>query len=49
MSAMKLRNRRPMQHIDRHDLHTNLETRIKYLHFFLDFSSPVFIPDTPLI
>ncbi|KAF2260106.1 hypothetical protein CC78DRAFT_562351 [Lojkania enalia] len=31
--------RRPMQHIDRKDLYTNLETRIQYLHSFLDFSS----------
>lgn len=28
-----------MQHIDRRDLYTNLETRIQYLHSFLDFSS----------
>ncbi|KAF2849002.1 hypothetical protein T440DRAFT_469750 [Plenodomus tracheiphilus IPT5] len=32
-------SRRPMQHIDRRDLYTNLETRIQYLHSFLDFSS----------
>ncbi|KAH9901929.1 Protoglobin-domain-containing protein [Xylariomycetidae sp. FL2044] len=30
---------RPMKHIDRKDLYTNLETRILYLHSFLDFSS----------
>ncbi|KAI0976023.1 Protoglobin-domain-containing protein [Xylaria arbuscula] len=30
---------RPMKHIDRKDLYTNLETRIQYLHSFLDFSS----------
>ncbi|KAI0014869.1 Protoglobin-domain-containing protein [Xylariomycetidae sp. FL0641] len=30
---------RPMKHIDRRDLYTNLETRIQYLHSFLDFSS----------
>ncbi|KAI1133013.1 Protoglobin-domain-containing protein [Nemania abortiva] len=30
---------RPMRHIDRKDLYTNLETRIQYLHSFLDFSS----------
>ena len=30
---------RPMQHIDRKDLYTNLETRVQYLHSFLDFSS----------
>lgn len=28
-----------MQHIDRKELYTNLETRIQYLHSFLDFSS----------
>ncbi|KAH7084653.1 Protoglobin-domain-containing protein [Paraphoma chrysanthemicola] len=32
-------SRRPMQHIDRKELYTNLETRIQYLHSFLDFSS----------
>ncbi|KAF2728881.1 hypothetical protein EJ04DRAFT_546575 [Polyplosphaeria fusca] len=31
--------RRPMQHVDRKDLYTNLETRIQYLQSFLDFSS----------
>ncbi|KAF1928752.1 uncharacterized protein M421DRAFT_5196 [Didymella exigua CBS 183.55] len=31
--------RRPMQHIDRRDLYTNLKTRIQYLQSFLDFSS----------
>jgi hypothetical protein len=31
--------RRPMQHIDRKELYTNLEARIQYLHSFLDFSS----------
>ncbi|KAI1196593.1 Protoglobin-domain-containing protein [Nemania serpens] len=30
---------RPMRHIDRKELYTNLETRIQYLHSFLDFSS----------
>ncbi|KAI0122930.1 Protoglobin-domain-containing protein [Xylariales sp. AK1849] len=30
---------RPMKHIDRRDLYTNLEARIQYLHTFLDFSS----------
>ncbi|KAH7389722.1 Protoglobin-domain-containing protein [Phaeosphaeria sp. MPI-PUGE-AT-0046c] len=30
---------RPMQHIDRKELYTNLETRIAYLHSFLDFGS----------
>ncbi|KAI8627435.1 Protoglobin-domain-containing protein [Xylariaceae sp. FL1651] len=30
---------RPMKHIDRKDLYANLETRILYLHSFLDFSS----------
>jgi hypothetical protein len=36
---MKPLNRRPMQHINRRDLYTSLETRIEYLHSFLDFSS----------
>lgn len=31
--------RRPMQHIDRKELYTNLEARIHYLHSFLDFST----------
>ncbi|PVH96498.1 hypothetical protein DM02DRAFT_631965 [Periconia macrospinosa] len=31
--------RRPIQHIDRRELYTNLEARISYLHSFLDFSS----------
>ncbi|KAL1854073.1 hypothetical protein VTK73DRAFT_8811 [Phialemonium thermophilum] len=30
---------RPMQHVDRRELYTNLESRIRYLHSFLDFSS----------
>ncbi|PHH87653.1 hypothetical protein CDD83_8587 [Cordyceps sp. RAO-2017] len=30
---------RPMKHIQREDLYTNLEARILYLHSFLDFSS----------
>ncbi|KAH7122908.1 Protoglobin-domain-containing protein [Dactylonectria macrodidyma] len=30
---------RPMKHIDRTDLYTNLEARVMYLHSFLDFSS----------
>lgn len=30
---------RPMKHIQREDLYTNLEVRIQYLHSFLDFSS----------
>ncbi|KAK5991551.1 hypothetical protein PT974_09835 [Cladobotryum mycophilum] len=30
---------RPMKHIQREDLYTNLEIRIQYLHSFLDFSS----------
>ncbi|OTA93993.1 hypothetical protein M434DRAFT_395208 [Hypoxylon sp. CO27-5] len=30
---------RPRQHIDRKDLYTNLESRIQYLHSFIDFSS----------
>ncbi|KAJ8111296.1 hypothetical protein OPT61_g6069 [Boeremia exigua] len=31
--------RRPMQHIDRQELYTSLETRVQYLQSFLDFSS----------
>jgi hypothetical protein len=42
MSTMKPLNRRPMQHIDRRELYTSLETRIQYLHSFLDFSSRMF-------
>ncbi|KAK3902456.1 Protoglobin-domain-containing protein [Staphylotrichum tortipilum] len=30
---------RPMQHIDRKALYTNLEARIRYLHSFLDFGA----------
>lgn len=30
---------RLMTHIEREDLYTNLEARIKYLHSFLDFNS----------
>ncbi|KAK4034051.1 Protoglobin-domain-containing protein [Parachaetomium inaequale] len=30
---------RPMQHIDRKSLYTNLEARIRYLHSFLDFGA----------
>lgn len=30
---------RPMRHIDRKDLYTNLEARVQYLHTFLDFGS----------
>ncbi|KAJ6440002.1 globin-like-protein [Purpureocillium lavendulum] len=30
---------RPMRHVEREDLYTNLEQRILYLHSFLDFSS----------
>ncbi|AEO65506.1 uncharacterized protein THITE_2154078 [Thermothielavioides terrestris NRRL 8126] len=30
---------RPMQHIDRKSLYTDLEARIRYLHSFLDFGS----------
>lgn len=32
-----------MQHIDRRDLYTNLETRIQYLQSFLDFSSRMYL------
>ncbi|EGS23679.1 uncharacterized protein CTHT_0003760 [Thermochaetoides thermophila DSM 1495] len=30
---------RPMQHVDRKELYTNLEARIRYLHSFLDFGT----------
>jgi hypothetical protein len=30
---------RPIQHIDRKSLYTNLESRIRYLHSFLDFGA----------
>ncbi|KAK4127032.1 hypothetical protein N657DRAFT_611279 [Parathielavia appendiculata] len=30
---------RPMQHVDRKSLYTNLESRIRYLHSFLDFGA----------
>jgi hypothetical protein len=36
---MEFSKTRPMQHIDRRDLYTSLETRVAYLHSFLDFSS----------
>jgi hypothetical protein len=36
---MEFSKARPMQHIDRRDLYTSLETRVEYLHSFLDFSS----------
>ncbi|KAH8892442.1 hypothetical protein GQ53DRAFT_646986 [Thozetella sp. PMI_491] len=31
--------RRPVRHVDRKELYTNLESRILYLHSFLDFST----------
>ena len=31
--------RRPMMHFDRRELYTDLETRVRYLHSFLDFST----------
>jgi hypothetical protein len=34
--------RRPMMHFDRRELYTDLETRVRYLHSFLDFSSRMF-------
>jgi hypothetical protein len=37
-------NSRPMKHIDREDLYTNLEARVQYLHSFLDFSSRMSYP-----
>lgn len=40
-------SRRPMQHIDRKELYTNLEARIRYLHSFLDFSSSASRPASP--
>lgn len=33
---------RPIRHIQREDLYTNLEMRIQYLHSFLDFSGRTF-------
>jgi len=39
MARMTRLSPRPMQHIDRRELYTNLESRIQYLHSFLDFSS----------
>ncbi|CAE7194221.1 hypothetical protein PTNB73_08658 [Pyrenophora teres f. teres] len=39
MARMTPLSPRPMQHIDRRDLYTSLESRIQYLHSFLDFSS----------
>lgn len=30
---------RPIQHISREEIYTNLEARIQYLHSFLDFDS----------
>lgn len=38
---------RPMRHIEREDLYTNLEARIQYLHSFLDFSAGT--PPSPSI
>jgi hypothetical protein len=40
--TIKMASQRPMQHIDRKDLYTNLEIRIAYLHSFLDFSSRMY-------
>ncbi|KAM7194920.1 Protoglobin domain containing protein [Rhypophila sp. PSN 637] len=34
---MATQQKRPMQHIDRKSLYTSLESRIRYLHSFLDF------------
>lgn len=33
---------RPIQHIDRKSLYTDLEARIQYLHSFLDFGNREF-------
>ena len=38
-SIMEFSKSRPMQHVDRRELYTSLETRVAYLHSFLDFSS----------
>lgn len=37
---------RPMKHVDRKDLYTDLESRIEYLHSFLDFSSRTLIRES---
>lgn len=36
---MPSNSKRPMQHIDRKELYTNLDARIRYLHSFLDFGA----------
>lgn len=36
---------RPMKHVSRKDLYTSLETRIAYLHDFLDFNSSTTVPE----
>ncbi|KAK3498685.1 Protoglobin-domain-containing protein [Neurospora crassa] len=38
-SSSSARTRAPMQHIDRKELYTSLEARIRYLHSFLDFGT----------
>ncbi|KAK1780657.1 Protoglobin-domain-containing protein [Copromyces sp. CBS 386.78] len=38
-SSSSTRTRAPMQHIDRKELYTSLEARIRYLHSFLDFGT----------
>jgi hypothetical protein len=35
---------RPVQHVDRKSLYTNLEARIRYLHSFLDFGAGPLTP-----
>ncbi|KAI1434865.1 Protoglobin-domain-containing protein [Xylaria sp. CBS 124048] len=40
---------RNTRHIDRRELYTNLETRIQYLHSFLDFSSQALISGSKYI
>ncbi|KAK0655639.1 Protoglobin-domain-containing protein [Cercophora newfieldiana] len=37
--ASRTTRSRPMQHIDRKELYTSLEARIRYLHSFLDFGT----------
>lgn len=36
---VKLDSSRPVKHVDRKELYTNLEARVSYLHSFLDFNS----------
>lgn len=43
LPKMKTRPTQPIKHIDRDELFINLESRIKYLHSFLDFNSSTVI------